>query len=229
MKLPTITATGKSGSITVEDAVFGAPINKQLLSQAMRVYIDHLHQGTSKVKTRSEVNMTKAKWFKQKGTGNARHGSKNAPIFVGGGVAHGPSGLRPAKLSLSQQMKQKALISALSAQHEALTIADSLEELNGKTKEAAQMLAQMNVDGHKVLIVLAEASEKIVRSLRNIENVLVVQARQLSAFDVAMANKILLTTKAVRHLEARLQGKQKVDTAKPKTTVKKKVTKKSSK
>lgn len=206
MTLTTLTPTGKTGSLTVSETIFGAPVNQHLLAQAIRVYIDHLHQGTSKVKTRAEVNRTTAKWYRQKGTGNARHGAKSAPIFVGGGVAHGPSGLRPAKLVLSQQLKQKALVSALSAQREILVVADEVEKLNGKTKEAAALVNRVSQPTDKVLVVAAEAAPEMLRSLRNLSNVVVVSARQVSAFDVVSAHKIILTSAAVKQLETRLAG-----------------------
>src|SRR5690554_4960009 len=105
MKLTVITATSKASSIEVSDAVFGQKANPTLLAQAVRVYLSNLRQGTSKVKTRSEVSRTRAKWYRQKGTGNARHGARSAPIFVGGGVAHGPNGQQNWTKSLSRKMK----------------------------------------------------------------------------------------------------------------------------
>lgn len=215
MTITTFTSTGKAGTLTVSETVFGAPVNKKLLAQAIRVYIDHLHQGTSKVKTRSEVNMTTAKWYKQKGTGNARHGAKSAPIFVGGGVAHGPSGLRPAKLSLPPKLKQKALLSALSAQRDALVVTDELTKLTGKTKEAAALFSKISGQKDKVLVVLAEVNQELLRSIRNLKNVVAVQAHQVSAFDIVSATKIVLSTDAVKALEARFDEVKKVRVAAP--------------
>src|SRR5579884_516617 len=83
--------TGKSaGNITLPKEIFGAKVNPQLMSQAVRVYLANQRQGNAATKTRGEINMTTAKWYRQKGTGRARHGAKSAPIFVKGGVAHGP-------------------------------------------------------------------------------------------------------------------------------------------
>src|SRR5471030_1547190 len=116
MNLTVASTVGKTTSMSVNDAVFAAVINPELIAQAVRVYMSNQRQGSSKVKTRAEVARTKKKWFKQKGTGNARHGARTPNIFVGGGVAHGPNGMQNWSLKLSATMKKAALISALSAQ-----------------------------------------------------------------------------------------------------------------
>ncbi len=89
-----------------------AKMNKALLAQAIRVYTDRLHIGEAYTKGRGEINRTTKKWYKQKGTGGARHGARSAPIFVGGGVAHGPKGISRT-LTLSTSMKRKALAVAM--------------------------------------------------------------------------------------------------------------------
>src|SRR5688572_24665900 len=94
----------KLEDLKVSEALFAAKVSPALIAQAVRVYQDRQHQHTSKVKTRGEISLTTAKWFKQKGTGRARHGAKSAHIFVGGGVAHGPDGIRGASLTLPVKM-----------------------------------------------------------------------------------------------------------------------------
>ncbi len=89
MKLPLLTPTGVTGTISVSEALFKAEVNPILLAQVVRVYLANSRQATSKVKTRSEINRTKKKWYRQKGTGGARHGARTANIFVGRGVSHG--------------------------------------------------------------------------------------------------------------------------------------------
>ena len=143
MKLKVITPTSKSSSIEVSDSVFAQKSNPALVAQAVRVYLSNLRQGSAKVKTRSAVKRTKSKWYKQKGTGNARHGSKNAPIFVGGGVAHGPTGNENWKKDLSRKMKSKALRVALSMQVENIVVTDNLNSIGGKTTEAVKFLNKM--------------------------------------------------------------------------------------
>lgn len=206
MNLKTYTKTGNVSKrpLSVNEAVFAAPVNQVLLAQAIRVYLSNQRQGTSQVKTRSEVSRTTRKWYRQKGTGNARHGSKKAPIFVGGGVAHGPTGQENWSRSLTRQLKRKALISAMSAQADNMIVASGLSDLSGKTKEAAELLSKMKIEAKKVLIILADFDEKVLRSLRNLAQVQIARADQVNVYDIASADQIVLTKEAVEVIEKRL-------------------------
>lgn len=217
MKLKVITATSTS-TIEASDAVFSLKNNPTLLAQAIRVQLSNLRQGTSKVKTRSEVNRTKAKWYRQKGTGGARHGSKNAHIFVGGGVSHGPTGLENWSKSLNRKMKAQALRVALSMQAENVVVTENLDSLKGKTAEAAKLLHKMFGAPSKMLIVLGEGSGLVHRSLRNMAEVLPISALEVSALDVVSAATIVMTKDALKALEARLAPQQKTKTAKASQT-----------
>lgn len=205
MQLQTRTATGKQGTLTVSEAVFGGPVNKTLLTQAIRVYMANERQGTSKVKTRAEVNLTKKKVYKQKGTGGARHAAKSAPIFVGGGVTHGPTGNQNWSLSLPQKQKHQALISALSWQNQAIQVVDGIETADGKTKEVAKMIIDAAPEARSIMLVIPTNSEEIRRSCRNIKNVIIIQAHELTALDVVRANSIIMTTATVKFLEKKLE------------------------
>lgn len=204
MKLPSLLKTGAKSSVTVNDALFAAPVNGQLLSQAIRVYRANQRQGTAKVLTRSEVSRTKKKWYRQKGTGNARHGARSAPIFVGGGVTHGPNGTQNWSLDLSQKMKQRALISALSAQAENTVVCDALNELEGKTQEAVALLQPLNVRAQRILLIIDVAQENILRAIRNIPGVFATTAARTNAYEIAQANTIVVTSQALSVLEQRL-------------------------
>ena len=229
MKVQSLTATGKLGTATVSDSVFGVTPNPTLIAQAVRVYQANERQGTSSAQTRAAVSRTKRKWYKQKGTGNARHGARSAPLFVGGGAAHGPKANQNWSLKLTKQLKKAAMRSILSAQSEHIVIADSLEKLSGKTKEAAALLASAKLSDKRLLVVVNEMTDAIVRSLRNIENVLIVTATQVSPLEAAMADTLLITSEAVKTLETRLETKRaikkekevvaKVKAEKPKKTV----------
>jgi large subunit ribosomal protein L4 len=206
MKLTTYTKTGAKSktAIAANDAVFNAEVNKTLLSQGIRVYLANQRQGTSKVKNRSAVNRTKKKLHAQKGTGNARHGSKNAPIFVGGGIAHGPNGLANWKLKLTKRFKSQALISALSAQKENIVVCDGFNELTGKTKQAVELLSKIRDKNEKILIVLTESKPEIIRGLRNIQRVVITRAQRINIYEVSLADKIIITTDAIKELEEKL-------------------------
>jgi len=196
MKLQTLTLTGASTSITVTDALFGAEVNKPLLAQAIRVYRACLRQGTAKTKTRAEINRTHKKWFKQKGTGNARHGARTPNIFVGGGVSHGPTGEQNWLLSLTQTMKRQALVSALSAQSAQTMIAD----IPTDAKKARKLLA----GDLKTLVVLETADQEIIRGIRNMASILITTADRLTALDVVGADRIILNQAAINRLESRV-------------------------
>ncbi|MPM71878.1 50S ribosomal protein L4 [bioreactor metagenome] len=204
MQLAIIDLTGKNEKVRVSDALFVEESNPALLAQAVRAYLSNLRQGTSSTKTRSEVNRTKKKWFKQKGTGNARHGARTPNIFVGGGVSHGPRGNANWTKSLTDKEKLLSLKNALTMQKDQLFLSKDVSSLNGKTKEAAQLLAQVAKDGEKVLVVLAKAAEMPYRSLNNLENVLMVTASRVNALHVAMADKIIVEYTALKVLEDRL-------------------------
>lgn len=217
MKLTKITATSKS-SLTVSDSIFAAQVNEVLLSQAVRIYLSNKRQGTSKVKTRGEVARTKKKWFKQKGTGNARHGARSAHIFVGGGVAHGPKGNENWKLKLTNVLRKKALISALSAQASEFIVNDEIMKLSGKTKDAVAFMNKLAPDTSKILIIINESKEEMLRGLRNIGSVLIVSASRVNALEIAMADRIIVTTDAIKTIEARVEAKK--ETKKTKRAVK---------
>lgn len=204
MQLNIIDATSKNEKVRVSDTLFVEEINSALLAQAVRVYLSNQRQGTSSTKTRSEINRTKKKWFKQKGTGNARHGARTPNIFVGGGVAHGPRGISNWTLKLSAKQKLLALKNALSLQKKNLFLSRDLASLKGKTKEAAALLAQATTETDKVLVVLAKNSDLTFRSLNNLANVLLVTADRLNVLQIATADKIIIDYAALKTLEDRL-------------------------
>ncbi|MDQ5951091.1 MAG: large subunit ribosomal protein [Patescibacteria group bacterium] len=210
MKLTAINTTGTKSTVTVSDSVFGGPVRDQLLGQAVRVYTSNSHQGTSKVKTRAEVARTKKKWFKQKGTGNARHAARSAPIFVGGGVAHGPKGVRPANLTLSQQQKRQALKSALSLQSANIIVSEGVEKMSVKTAAAAKTLKNIVADPGLILLVISKWNADLEQGVRNIAFVKVTTAEHVTVMDVCSADNIIISPEAVEALSARVETKKRV-------------------
>lgn len=210
MKLPLISLTAAATTTTVAPEIFGASVNNELIAQAVHVYRSNKRQGGAKALRRGEVQMTTKKIYKQKGTGNARHGAASAPIFVGGGVAHGPTGMENWKRSLTPVMARKALISTLSAQanEKRVSIVADLESLTGKTKEAAAFIEKNRSGKGKVTIVLDQSHPQVVRALRNIEGVQLTQARRINALEVAQSTTVIVMKPALDVLKARLIAKE---------------------
>ena len=216
MKLRVASTIGKDSTMTVSEAIFSAPVNPQLISQAVRVYLSNQRQGTSKTKTRSEVARTKKKWYKQKGTGGARHGARTPSIFVGGGISHGPTGEQNWNLKMSTTMKRSALCSALSAQQQFIMISDDITQLDGKTSSAQKMLVNLLPEAQKIIIIVENPSQLMVRSLRNLPNVVMTSPARLNTFDVVSSDAIVFTKESVKALETRLSASEKAEKAESK-------------
>ncbi len=205
MQLATVTLTGTTKSTTVSDVVFGDKVNAVLLAQAVRVYRARARQGTSKTKTRAEVARTKKKWFKQKGTGNARHGARTPNIFVGGGVSHGPNGMQNWSLDLPQSMKHGALTSALSANAANTFVAEELMSLK-KNPEIRKTVQNIQGKDLKVLIIVPVLVETLVKAVRNMHRVILTTSARVNALEVTQADKIIITPEAIEAIEKRLSG-----------------------
>ncbi len=198
-------ATKKVTTTTTQDlSVFNIEVSPSLIAQAIHVYQENAHRGVSKVKTRGEINKTKKKVYKQKGTGGARHGARSAPIYVGGGVVFGPSGIKSAPKSLNQKMKVKALIGTLSLyqKENRLAMVDTSEIKDMSTKSALKVLGKENS-----AFVYYSESPDFLKAISNLENVILLSARRLNAFSVASSPKLFLTSSAYEHLVSRLKLK----------------------
>lgn len=210
MKLPLLSLANESKTVTVSEALFAVRPNLELIAQAIHVYRMNQRQGGAKTLRRGEVALTTKKMYRQKGTGRARHGAASAPIFVGGGVAHGPTGMENWKRSLPTVLSRKAVVHALSAQAQEknVVILSDLEKLVGKTKEAAAFLKQYAAGKKHVTIVLDQGHEAVVRALKNIPEVTLTRASRLNTFEVASANLVMIMQPALTALEDRLVAKK---------------------
>ena len=187
----------KASSVTLPKEYAGE-VNEALLAQAIHVYRARQHPGTSKVQTRSEVSLTKAKAYKQKGTGRARHGAKSSHIFVGGGVAHGPKGVKRV-LSLPTKMKRKALVSALSLKtgEKKVVGAKDLAAIK-KTKDAQSLVDAIRIGekAKKLTIAVAEKNKDVFQFLKNLKNVKTINYTDLNAYTVYQAGELVVDTDA---------------------------------
>lgn len=195
--------------LELPSGLFGAKVNNQLMVQAVYVFLQNQRRGTAKAKTRGEVKGTTKKLYRQKHTGRARHGAETAPIFVGGGVAHGP---RPKDwtISLPKKMKQKALCSALSSryQDQSIRVVDGLEKIEPKTKNMAKILDKINLSAAlkgKLLLVLAGQADNVEKAARNIANVNMEKAANLNTYQVLSASSLIFTKDAIQTLAGRIK------------------------
>ena len=177
---------------TLPDDIFGVEVNVGLMHQAYVRQMANGRQGTAKAKTRSEIVRTKAKWYRQKGTGRARHGSRNAPIFVGGGVAHGPK-LRKYTKDMPKKMRRQALRCALSAlvNDGQLVVVDKLELEDGKTKTMQGILNNL-VGESSAVILLADSNPNVERGVRNMRNAMYLRASYLNIRDLLKHEKVIM-------------------------------------
>lgn len=192
--------------------IFSQAVSDALISQAAQVYLARQRQATAKTKTRSEINRTKKKWFKQKGTGNARHGARTPAIFVGGGTAHGPTDEQNFKLNLNAKMKNKAMLGALALQAKHAFICDELDKLDGKTKSAAKLLAQELEKQQRILLVVDKMSDNLYRSTNNLAMVFATTATNLHLLTLLRADLLVCTSAGIKSLEERLLKNDKQET-----------------
>lgn len=173
-------------------SVFEANINRDLMHQALVRQMSNARLGSHKTKGRSEISKSTAKIYRQKGTGNARHGSRRAPIFVGGGVAHGP---RPRKYTkqMPRKMRHAALRSALSAKASSgdIVLLDEVAMSAPKTKSMVALVDNV-APGYSALVLLAEADVNVEKSARNLPDVKTARAGYLNIRDLLGYEKILM-------------------------------------
>jgi len=195
----------KVGTINLPREIFAAEVSPALMAQAVRVYLANQRKAHPKTKTRAEVNRTKAKWYRQKGTGRARHGSRAAPIFVGGGVAHGPTGEQNYQLKMPKKMKKAALFSALTSKfkEKEILVVKGLEKIEPKTKKMAEFLTKSKIQStkSKILLVLPKMLENIILAGRNLENFEISYSADLNTYQVLASDKLIFLPESVDKLK----------------------------
>jgi len=197
-------ATQKKDTFELSSKVFGQPINKQLLAQYMHVYLTNQRQGTVRAKTRSEVVGSTRKIYRQKGTGGARHGARKAPIFVGGGVSHGPRP-RTFDLKINSKVVKKALYMALSDKVtvKKLYVLKEASKIKPKTKDMMDVLKSFGLNNAKsTLIICGEGANNVVLASRNIHNVILKNVKFVNAYDIVRAQTVLVDTESIQFLQS---------------------------
>ena len=205
MKIEKLNLNGKKDSIEVLDKIFSAKINNKLVSNVLYKTNANYKGRHAKTKQQNEVAGPTSKIYAQKGTGGARHASRKAPIFVGGGVAHGPKGeLSYKKRKLNKSEKKQSIASLISEKtvNKNLIIFNDFNNEIKKTKEMSQIVKKFEITNS--LIVLDKSSkEKIEKSIRNIPNIKVTDINHFSAFDMVKFKKVVFTESSVKELEKR--------------------------
>lgn len=202
MQLPVYNISGEViRQIDVSDSLFAEPMNEAVVHQVMVAQRANARQGTASTKTRAEVRGTSHKMFRQKGTGNARAGSRRSPLRRGGGVAFGPKP-RDYSQSLPKKMRrlaQRCLLSA-GARDESLKIIENFGAMEPKTRQMAATLAALGAGG-SILIVTEQPETKVIRSASNIPGVKTLPVAILNALDMLSHRQIIITESAVRRAE----------------------------
>ncbi len=205
MKLDKLSIDGKKDSIEVMDLIFSAKINNRLVSSVLYKTNANYKGRHAKTKQQNEVRGPTSKIYAQKGTGGARHASRKAPIFVGGGIAHGPKGeLAYKKRKLNKSEKKLSIASLITEKNKSknlLILNDFSSEIK-KTKEMNTIIKKLEITNS--LIILDKTSkDKIEKSARNIPNVKVTDINHFSAYDIIKFKKIVFTETSVKELEKR--------------------------
>ncbi len=204
MLIPVLNMQGeKVDEIELRPDIFEAPVNVPLMHQALVRQLANARLGTHKTKTRGENNRSKAKWYRQKHTGRARHGSRNAPIFVGGGIAHGPKP-RSYEKQMPVKMRRAALRSALSAKAMAqqIVVVDQLAMPAPKTKEFVRVLRNLAAADGKALILLPEQNPTVELSVRNLPTARTLRAHYLNIRDLLSTDYLIMPLGALEVIES---------------------------
>jgi large subunit ribosomal protein L4 len=187
--------------VKLPDGVFGINTDPGLLAQAVRVFLSNQRKANARTKTRGEMSRTTAKMYRQKGTGRARHGSYSAPIFVGGGIAFGPTGEQNYKLHLSKKLIRRSLLGALSdkAREQKITVISDINKVSGKTKKAEKLVKnEKNLE--RCLLVIGEKEITAGRAFRNITGVTVIRPNQLNTYAVIACQKLVITPESLKEI-----------------------------
>ena len=205
MKLEKISIDGKKDTIEVLDKIFSAKINSKLVSSVLYKTNANYTGRHAKTKQQNEVSGPTSKIYAQKGTGGARHASKKAPIFVGGGIAHGPKGeLAYKKRKLNKNEKKLSVASLITEKNinkNLLILNDFTSEIK-KTKEMNSIIQKLEIT-HSLIILDKNSKEKIEKSARNIPNVKVTDVNHFSSYDIIKFKKVVFTESSVKELEKR--------------------------
>ena len=205
MKLDKINIDGKTQTIEVMDNVFAIKSNKKVISEVIYKLKANLKGRKAKTKQKNEIIGSTSKIYAQKGTGNARHASRKAPIFVGGGVAHGPKGEKSYKKRKINKSEKKLSVVSLISEKNKMKNLIILNDFNKEVKKTKEMfLILKKLEATNSLIIIDKSSiNKIGKSANNIPNIKVTDVDHFSSFDLIKFKKLILTESSVKEIEKR--------------------------
>ena len=205
MKIDKLDLDGKKTQIEVLDKIISGKVNNKLVDIVLYKTNSNYKGRKAKTKQKNEIIGSTAKIYAQKGTGNARHASRKAPIFVGGGIAHGPKGQTSYKVrKLNKSEKKLSIASLISEKNKTknLIVFDDFKNEIKKTKEINILLNKF--EAKNSLIILDKSSrDKIIKSIRNIATIKVTDINHFSAFDIIKFKKLIFTETSIKELEKR--------------------------
>ncbi len=213
MKAPAYSATGtKLPDITLDGKLFGTTVNPQLLAQAYQIYLGNQRTNNARTLTRGLVSGGGKKPYRQKGTGRARSGSIRNPIWRGGGITFGPTGIENYTRTMPRTMARSAMTQALSDKAAAnqIIVIEKFASTDGKVKPMIALIDKLQVEG-TIYVIVDETNDLTLRATRNIAGVNVVTANDINIFEVLNADMLIIQKKALDVLKKRLGStKQKV-------------------
>ena len=205
MIIEKLSIDGKKDTINISEKIVSAKINNKLVSNVLYKTNANYKGRKAKTKQKNEIKGSTAKIYAQKGTGNARHASKKAPIFVGGGIAHGPKGEKNyKKRKLNKSEKKLSIVSLITKKNHLndLIIFDDFNKEIKKTKEMNNILIKFEAK-NSLIIADKKSKENIIKSIKNIPNVKITDINHFSAYDLAKYKKIIFTETSIKELETR--------------------------
>ena len=205
MKIDKLNIDGKKDTIDISEKIVAARVNEKLVSHVLYKTNANYKGRKAKTKQKNEITGSTSKIYAQKGTGNARHASKKAPIFVGGGVAHGPKGaLSYKKRKLNKSEKKLSIASIITKKNKLndLIVLDDFQNVISKTKEMNNILIKFKAK-NSIIIADKKSKDNIFKSIRNIPNVKITDVNHFSAYDLAKFKKIVFTETSIKELEKR--------------------------
>ena len=206
MKLQVINIDGKkTENIELSDKIFSVKPNKNLIQSIVEWQLNHFKPRTAKTKQRNEVKGSTAKIYAQKGTGGARHSSRKAPIFVGGGVAHGPKGSVYKVKKINKKIRKLGLLHLLSQKNKvnSLFVVEDFKKEITKTKLFSKFLEKNKLQ-NSLIISDENSKSKIIKSARNIPNLKIIKQEGTNVYDLLKYKNVIFTITSIKSLQDRL-------------------------